>query len=57
MGIARSAALDGFISLETTSAHCFLSTLQKNKPFLINNNLLNCPFSLKNEGAVVRNGK
>lgn len=58
MGIALSGVLDAFmISLEITSTHCFLSTLQKNKYFMINNNFLKCPFFIKKWGAVVMKGK
>jgi len=42
MGIARSAVLKGFIIfLEITSCQSFIFTLNKNKPLMLNTNLLN----------------
>lgn len=58
MGIARLAVVEGFIIfLEVTSYHSFLVTLHKNKLLMMNTNLLKCPFSLKNEGKVVKKDK
>lgn len=55
MGIDRLAVVEGFIIfLEVTSYRSFLVTLHKNKLLMVNTNLLKCPFSLKNEGKVVK---